>query len=99
MDNVKLEVLTPVGATEAKRTAAPRIPDLQGKTICELSNGPSYRTTDTFPVIRELLQARFPGTRFITYETFGNYHPHDIKKIGKQVKAAGCDALIAGNGG
>lgn len=98
MGNIKLEVLTPLGATEVKAFDTARVPDLRGKTICELSNG-SYRSAETLPVIRELLLKRFPGATHIPYTEFGYYHPHDVNTIGKIIKARGCDVLVAGNGG
>ncbi len=98
MASICLEVLTPVGEADAKEPVAHRVSDLHGKTICELSNG-SFRSAETLAIVEELLQARFPDAKFVPYTLFGYYHPHDINKVGKQAKAAGCDAVVAGNGG
>ncbi len=45
---------------------APRLADLNGKTICELSND-NWEWQRTFPVIRELLQRQFPTAKIIPY--------------------------------
>ena len=60
---VKLEVFDPSGFTESAKPSlyAPRLPDLNGKTICELSNGSGWEINRTFPLIRQLLKrADFP---------------------------------------
>lgn len=97
-----LTVYDPTGAFEVTQTFAPRLPDLNGKTICELSND-SWETYRTFPVIRELLQRQFPTAKFIPWDQFphGNVAERGIDndETIKKVKAAGCQAVIVGNAG
>lgn len=98
------EVVWPSGKLGIKKgELAPRLPDLSGKTICELSHM-SYRGDDIFPALREELKRRYPGIKFVTYETFGNFRRAD--KYGYELeKFPGlrelllenqCDAVIAG---
>jgi hypothetical protein len=94
-----LEVYDPTGAVEVTQLFAPRLPDLHGKTVCELSNA-SWEVKRTFPVIRELLQKQFPTIKIIPYTEFadgrvGVEEENNIKLVAKK----GCQAVIVGNGG
>ena len=96
---VTLKVYDPTGAIEVTQLFAPRLADLHGKTICELSNG-SWEAHRTFPVIRELLQRQFPTAKFIPYTDFPvGTAKIDVPGIGNVVKKKGCDAVIVGNAG
>lgn len=99
MKEVELEVYNPTGAVDITEVFAPRLADLNGKTICELSNG-SWQDTRTFPVIRELLQKRFPRAKIIPYTEFarGRAEVETDENIDLVVKK-GCDAVITGNAG
>ena len=100
---VTLELYDPTGAVEVTQLHAPRLADLHGKTICELSDG-TWEDHRTFPLIRELLQKQFPTAKFIPYTEF----PHgsgstgyliDDDKVAEMVKKKGCQAVITGNAG
>ncbi len=93
---VSLEVYDPTGAVEANECHAPRLLDLSGKTICELSDlvWEDYRT---FPLIRELLQRRFPDAKIIPYTEFPSIYGVKADVLSKVVKDKGCDAVIVGN--
>ncbi len=98
---VTLTVYTPTGAFEVTQTFAPRVADLNGKTICEVSND-GWEYDRTFPRIRELIQKQFPTAKIVTYDKF----PHGTNAItvvtsnlGKLAKDAGCQAAIVGNAG
>ncbi len=98
---VTLTVYNPTGAFEVTQTFAARISDLNGKTICEISND-GWEYDRTFPRIVEVLQKQFPTAKFITYDKF----PHGTNAItqatsnlGKLAKDAGCQAAIVGNAG
>jgi hypothetical protein len=96
---VTLQVYDPTGAIEVTQLFAPRLADLHGKTICEVSNA-SWEDNRTFPLIRELLQRQFPTAKIIPYTEFPmGIAPIDIDKIGDIVKAKGCQAAILGNAG
>ena len=73
----KYEVVSPLGERDTKWIdMAPRLETLEGKTICELWNQ-SFKPNITFPVIRELLQKKYPGVKIVPYtegpaQKFGN---------------------------
>ena len=96
------EVVWPLGRS-AYATRAPnaRIADLSGKTVGELWDY-LFRGEDIFPLLRELLKARFPGIKFVTYEVFGNVHgPQQRELVAAApglLKRHGCDAVISALG-
>ena len=106
-----LEVSNPVSVpAQTTLQSAPRLADLNGKTICEVWNGPGWRAPETFPYIEELLKARFPDINIIPYTEFPPYYvgpegaygvviKEDPAKIAPVIKEKGCDAVILGNGG
>ena len=64
------EVVSPLGVqvVEAK-AVAPRLADLDGKTIGEVWNG-VFKGDVTFALIRAALQRRFPSIRFVSFSSF-----------------------------
>ena len=97
---VTLEVYDPTGAIEVTQLFSARVPDLHGKTICELSND-SWEAHRTFPAIRELLQRQFQTAKIIPYTEFvkGNRELESARDIGDVVVKKGCQAVIVGNAG
>ena len=99
-----LKVYKPIGAIEAKQRFAPRLSGLNGKTICELSNG-AFEAARTFPFMREVLQKQFPTAKFVPYTEFpngrgsegGGSYAIDDERIVEMARAKGCDAVITGN--
>jgi len=97
MKMVTLSVFNPGGNVEAAKSHAPRLSELNGKTICELSDG-AWGDNRTFPLIRELLQKQFPTVKIIPYTQFPvGGDKFDIDEIGKIMKDKGCQAAIIGN--
>ncbi len=97
---VTLEVLDPSGAYEVKTLFASRVPDLNGKTLCEVSDG-IWQSWRTFPLIRELLKKQFPTIKIIPYTeapTTGSSGTYDAE-VGNKLKKMGCDVAIVGNAG
>ncbi len=103
-----LEVSNPVSiAPSVTLQSKSRLPDLNGKTICEVWNGQHWRAPETFPYIEELLKRRFPDIKIIPYTEFPPYEGpvRELTLFGKPseitplVKEKGCDAVILGNGG
>lgn len=101
------EVMSPVGeSTVAVAPPRPPLADLRGKTICEVMNA-RYRSELTFPLLRELLQKRYPDVKVVPYTEFPiQLNNLDAKTLVEQVgtavalmKEKGCDAVITGNGG
>ncbi len=98
MLGASLEVYNPTGTIEITELYAPRLADLSGKTICELSDH-SYESGRTFPVIRELLQRRFPDVKIVPYTEFPNIlgAEADVDVLSDLPKEKGCDGAIVGN--
>jgi hypothetical protein len=99
-DPVTLEVYDPTGGFEITKLNAPRLPDLNGKTICEISND-TWETRRTFPLIRELLQKKFPTAKIIPYTEVvaTRAQCENLDYVAKMVKQKGCQAVISGNAG
>lgn len=104
---VTLRLYDPSGAFEVRQVFAPRLSDLNGKTICELSDG-QWEDNRTFPVIRESLQGLFPTAKIIPYTEFphessgsasGGGFAIDLDSTANMVKQKGCQAVIVGNAG
>ena len=102
----KLEVVSPLGYPAVSlASAAPRLPDLDGKTIGEFWNG-VFKGDQTFPVIRSLLEQRFSSLKIIPFTEFpyapGSDDPAQQRERARRMAALarerGCDALISGNG-
>jgi len=80
---------------------ASRVPDLKGKTVCELYDH-LFRGEEIFPLIRNTLGKRYPGIKFVEYEVFGNIHgPEEAKVVAavpELLRKHGADAVIVGIG-
>lgn len=101
-----LQVVSPLGLEAVKSGGgAPRLADLDGRTVCEVWNG-VFKGDVTFPIIRQALQRRFPRLRVIPYTAFphapGSDNPaqqHErARRIAGMARAQGAEALISGNG-
>lgn len=102
----KLSVVSPVGQPAVEITsAAPRLAGLDGKTVGELWNG-VFKGDISFPVIRRLLQAKYPRLRIIPFTEFPHTHASDnlsqqrerARQLAELAREKGCDAVITGNG-
>jgi hypothetical protein len=91
---VTIKVYNPTGAIEVTQLFAPRLADLNGKTICQV--GSSWEGARTFPVIAELLLKQFPTAKIIPSTDMPDYRDENI---GKTAKEKGCQAVIVGNAG
>lgn len=96
-------VLWPLSRRTVERVPkAPRISDLNGKTIVELWDA-IFRGEKIYPLVREHIRKRFPGVKFIEYSEIGNFYgareERDIAtRLPELVKAKGADAAIVGIG-
>ena len=99
---MKLEILDPSGSvSDAKKYRhAPRLSDLNGKTIGEVSNR-VWAADRIFPVLREALKQKFPGIKIIPYTEFpsGADDIMDNKRLPELVLTKGCDAVIGASAG
>ncbi|HTJ98097.1 MAG TPA: hypothetical protein VL522_00655 [Bordetella sp.] len=96
------DVLWPLSRKAVKPTAqAPRVPDLNGKVICELWDV-IFRGETIYPLVREYIRKRFPDVKFVTYDNFGNFHgarEHAVMAtIPDKLKHFKADAVIVGIG-
>lgn len=90
---VILEVHDPTGAVEAPVTFAKRLDTLAGKTIAQA--GHSWEARRMHPLIKELLEQRYPTVKIIPYTEMPDYT--DPERLARAVKEKGCDAVIIGN--
>jgi hypothetical protein len=96
------KALWPLARIDVAQTGQVRgLPDLAGKVVAELWDY-IFRGDLAFSILREQLARRYPGISFISYAEFGNINgPHQrdiLARLPEQLRARGCDAVIAGVG-
>jgi len=96
------KVVWPLGkSTYQIVSMKPRIADLAGKTIGELSHG-GFRDQEIRPIVEEVLAKQFPGIKFIDHTAFGNIHGRNeteaIAALPENLHRHGVDAVISGIG-
>lgn len=101
-DEARYDVVWPLGRKAIRGTAAAaRLPDLNGKTICELWDV-IFRGEIIYPLVREYVKAQFPRAKFIEYSEFGNvYGPRErevVAGLANELRKRRCDAVIVGIG-
>ena len=99
---LELQVYIPTGSKweGEKITHAPRLPDLNGMTIGEISNR-AWEADNVFPVFENMLKKRYPDIKFVSYEDLPNESANivDNEELPGIVAAKGCDAVIGGVAG
>ena len=100
---MEFSVLSPLGKQVGTAgNIAPRLPDLNGKTIGEVWNG-MFRGDVLFPALRELLKKRYPDIKFVPYtelpdvEVWTNLDQR-MDGLKEALKQKGVDAVISGVG-
>ncbi|MFC1986561.1 hypothetical protein ACFLWC_06195 [Chloroflexota bacterium] len=91
-----IEVYNPTGTIEITQLYAPRLADLNGKTICELSNF-TWEDQRTFPLIRKLLKKQFPDVKIVPFTEFQDIYGTEADALSKALREKGCDGAIVGN--
>ncbi len=96
------DVMWPLGRRAVTTSAAaPRLPDLNDKTVCELWDV-IFRGETIYPLVREYIKARFPRVKFVGHAEFGNFHgvhEHQVTAaLPDRLRAHGADAVIVGIG-
>lgn len=100
----RFEVLSPVGEPSAKReTSARRVADLNGKTICQVTNG-HYKADVVLPAVGALIKKRFPTARIIPWTEFPIIDTlsdieERLKRLSVLLRERGADAVISSTGG
>jgi hypothetical protein len=87
---------------------APRLDTLEGKTVCTIWNT-AFKSDVTLAKIEEILKARYPGLKTISYTEMPSYNPivyatpqtrhKAIAEVVAALRNRGCNAIISGNGG
>jgi hypothetical protein len=92
-----LEVQHPQGASEVSVLHAPRLDDLDGKTVALLSDD-MWQSHRMLPLVRERLKSRYPNIRFIneTELPLGSA-AIDRDSTVETILARGADAVVVGN--
>ena len=95
-------VLWPRGEkTVEVMTLAPRLDDLNGKTVCQLWDY-LFRGDEIFPMLEDALRERYPDIKFVRYDEFGSTHGGDERDVmaalPDKLKQLGADAVISGMG-
>ena len=98
----RFDVLWPLSRRAVKSTAAaPRLPDLNDKVVCELWDV-IFRGETIYPLVREYIKKRFPRVKFVPYNEFGNFHgarEHEVSATRPdKLKSFKADAAIVGIG-
>lgn len=103
----RYRVHSPEGLRPARgNTPLSHFADLNGKTVCEL-DGRAFRANETLAVIRGLLQARYPGIRFVkageifspsSQDQAAGLREQSLRTLESELRRHGVDAVITGNG-
>ena len=103
MSEPTYRVVWPLGKSTVQAVEMkPRIADLAGKTIGNLSHG-GFRDQEIRPIVEETLTKRYPGIKFVPHTVFGDIHgprhgADALPSLAANLRAHGCDAVITGIG-
>jgi len=74
-------VVWPRGAQTVRASdVAPRLPTLDGRVVGQLWDD-LFRGDEIFPILEEELARRYPGVRFVRYDTFGSTHGRHEQRV------------------
>ena len=96
-----IEVLDPCGSVAITQHFVDRLDTLEGKTIAFVTND-DWESSRTFPLLEELLTAKYPGIHIIREDNFArgvNDITKDNNGIAAVMKEKGVDGAILGNAG
>ncbi len=87
--------------TVSYQPVSPRLGSLEGRTVAFLWDY-LFRGDEIFPMIERGLTERFPGIRFVGYDTFGSTHGEDehaiLAGLPERLRELQVDAVISGMG-
>ena len=96
---VTWELVNPMGGFEVTKLHAPRLDNLAGKTICEVSVD-QWQSHRILPAIGQLLQSQYPTMKIVPFTEFpAGVKEIDDDKTAQLLKDKGCQAVIVGNAG
>ena len=92
-----LDIFDPSGATDILQLHAPRLNNLEGKTIGFVSND-DWQAHRTLPLVAELFEKKFGGLKVVPPNEFplGNFNIDNDKTV-ERAKEMGVDAVVVGN--
>lgn len=99
----KLEVVCPLGEPATPQVpSASRINDLNGKTICHVSNG-QFQADVVLTAVGDLIRERFPGAKIIPFTEFPLIRATAdtevrLTKLKEVLQQSGADAIITSTG-
>ena len=96
------EVVWPLGRSVSRPVGlADALPDLNGKTVCELWDW-VFRGNEIYPILSAELKKMYPDIKIIDYKTMGDTHGNDereyVANLPKLLEQYGADAVISGVG-
>ena len=92
-EGVTWRLVNPMGGFEITQIHAPRLDDLAGKTICELSID-QWQAHRILPAVLDLLQGKYPTAEFVPFTEFPLGHAIDSDATAQRLKDRGCQAAI-----
>ena len=96
-----IETLDPCGSVAITQHFVDRLDTLEGKTIAFVTND-DWESARTFPLIEDLLRAKYPGITIIREDNFArgvNDITKDNNSIAEAMATMGIDGVILGNAG
>ena len=96
------EVVWPLAKSTGKAIKMnERLRDGKAKRIGFLWDS-SFRGDEMYPLLQAGLAEKYPGSSFVPYTTFGNFHGHDehevLAALPERLRAEKLDAVIIGVG-
>ena len=96
-----IETLDPCGSVAITQHFVDRLDTLEGKTIAFVTND-DWESARTFPLIEDLLKAKYPGITIIREDNFArgvNDITKDDNGIAEVMATMNIDGVILGNAG
>ena len=96
---VSLTLYDPTGAFEVTQTFANRVSDLNGKTVCELTDD-MWEADRILQTVQELMQKQFPTVKVMSYDKLPTLSLGiDVPGLENAVKNIGCEAVVVASAG
>ena len=99
----KFAVLSPVGEAAAQLApSASRAQDLNGRTICQVSNG-RFRADSVHAAFADLIRKRYPEAKVVPWNEFPIIEAmgdvdEELKALRQALRDKRCDAVVTSTG-